>query len=238
MGQVGTRILRWNGITEDFQEECYHIPDIVQDEFQAVQGQITWVARRGQDTSDHLAFVEHELKSLWVQVRLEQKYLRHLIKKHVLYLQSSNSSACCQCPILGDFRQSPIPALFRDLHSEVSSGHVSPPPLESVTNWHFSRSFRFIFLNTYDHYPSGLILSTSPHSFQTISPTHFVHRRTENTWIEFHNVAYTVFVLQRATRFKANRNTSSIVWVKPPARPSKTPLPPGSKNPLYHSSRS
>ena len=131
MGQVGTRLLRWDGITEDFQEECYNVPDIVQDEFQAVQGQIAWVARRGQDTSDHLAFVEHELKSLWVQVRLEQKYLRHLIKEHVLYLQSSAPSLCCQCPILGDFRQSPIPALFRDLHSEVSSGHGSPPPLES-----------------------------------------------------------------------------------------------------------
>ena len=131
MGQVGTWIFRWNGITEDFQEECYNVPDIVQDEFQAVQGQIAWVARRGQDTSDHLAFVEHELKSLWVQVRLEQKYLRHLIKEHVLSLQSSNPSSCCQCPILGDFRQSPIPALFRDLHSEVSSGHGSPPPLES-----------------------------------------------------------------------------------------------------------
>ena len=112
MGQVGTWVLRWNGITEDFQEECYNVPDIVQDEFQAVQGQIAWVARRGQDTSDHLAFVEYELKSLWVQVRLEQKYLRHLIKEHVLYLQSSNSLACCQCPILGDFRQSPIPTLF------------------------------------------------------------------------------------------------------------------------------
>ena len=83
------------------------------------------------DTSDHLAFVEHKLKSLWVQVRLEQKYLRQLIKEHVLFLQSSNSSACCQCPILGDFRQSPIPALFRELHSEVLSGHGSPPPLES-----------------------------------------------------------------------------------------------------------
>ena len=134
MGQVGTRIFRWNGITEDFQEECYNVPDIVQDEFQAVQGQIPWVARRGQDTSDHLAFMEHELKLLWVQVRLEQKYLRHLIKEHVLYLQSTNSSACCQCPILGDFRQSPIPALFRDLHSEVSSGHGSPPPLESCSS--------------------------------------------------------------------------------------------------------
>ena len=134
MGQVGTQLLRWNGITEDFQEECYHVPDIVQDEFQAVQGQIAWVARRGQDTSDHLAFVEHELKSLWVQVRLEQKYLRHLIKEHVLSLQSSNPSSCCQCPILGDFRQSPIPALFRDLRSEVSSGHGSPPPLESQSS--------------------------------------------------------------------------------------------------------
>ena len=134
MGQVGTWVLRWDGKTEDFQEECYNIPDIVQDEFQAVQGQIAWVARRGQDTSDHLAFMEHELKSLWVQVRLEQKYLCHLIKEHVLYLQSSNSSLYCQCPILGDFRQSPIPALFRDLHSEVSSGHASPPALESCSS--------------------------------------------------------------------------------------------------------
>ena len=131
MGQVGLRLFRWNGITEDFQEECYNVPDIVQDEFQAVQGQIAWVARRGQDTSDHLAFVEHELKTLWVQVRLEQKYLRHLIKEHVLYLQSSTPAGCCQCSILGDFRQSPVPGLFRDLHSEVSSGHGSPPPLES-----------------------------------------------------------------------------------------------------------
>ena len=134
VGQVGTCFLRWNGITEDFQGECYNVPDIVQDEFQAVQGQIAWVARQGQDTSDHLAFVEHELKSLWVQVCLEQKYLCHLIKEHVLYLQSSTPSACCQCPILGDFKQSPIPALFRDLHSEASSGHVSPPPLESKSS--------------------------------------------------------------------------------------------------------
>ena len=78
--------------------------------------------------------MEHELKSLWVQVRLEQKYLRHLIKEHVLSLQSSNPASCCQCPILGDFRQSPVPALFRDLHSDVSSGHVSPPPLESCSS--------------------------------------------------------------------------------------------------------
>ena len=134
VGQVGTRLFRWNGVTEDFQEDCYNVPDVVRDDFQSTQGQIAWVARRGQDTSDHLAFVEYELKSLWVQVRLEQKYLRHLIKEHVLFLQSSNPSACCQCPILGDFRQSPIPALFRDLHSEVSSGHVSPPPLESCSS--------------------------------------------------------------------------------------------------------
>ena len=134
VGQVGTRLLRWNGVTEDFQEDCYNVPDVVRNDFQSTQGQITWVACWGQDTSNHLAFMEYELKSLWVQVRLEQKYLRHLIKEHVLYLQSSNSSACCQCPILGDFRQSPIPALFRDLHSEVSSGHVSPPPLESCSS--------------------------------------------------------------------------------------------------------
>ena len=111
-----------------------NVPDVVRDDFQSTQGQIAWVACRGQNTSDHLAFVEYELKLLWVQVCLEQKYLRHLIKEHLLYLQSSNSSACCQCPILGDFSQSPIPALFRDLHSEVSSGHVSPPPLESCSS--------------------------------------------------------------------------------------------------------
>ena len=154
MGQVGTWVLRWNGIIEDFQEECYNVPDIVQDEFQAVQGQIAWVARRGQDTSDHLAFVEHELKSLWVQVHLEQKYLCHSIKEHILYLQSPNSSACCQCPILGDFRQSPIPALFRDLHSEVSSGHVSPPPLESCSS-------RDSFVSFWDEL-NAIVLPTLP----------------------------------------------------------------------------
>ena len=113
--------------------ECYNHPDVVEDEFQAIQGQIAWVARRGQDTSDHLAFVEHELKTLWVQVRLEQKYLRHLIKEHMLPLQSYKFSDACQCAILGDFRSSPVPALFRDLHSEVSIGHGDPPPLESVS---------------------------------------------------------------------------------------------------------
>ena len=155
MGQGGTWVLRWNGITEDFQEECYHVPDIVQDEFQAVQGQIAWVARRGQDTSDHLAFVEHELKLLWVQVRLEQKYLHHLIKEHVLYLQSSNSLACCQCPILGDFRQSPIPALFRDLHSEVLSGHVSPPPLKPCSS-------RDSFVSFWDKLNTSVLPTVSP----------------------------------------------------------------------------
>ena len=134
MGQVGVWVLRWNRVTEEFQEDCYDVPDIVRDEFQSVQGQVAWVARQGQDTSDHLAFMEYELKSLWVQVRLEQKYLRHLIREHVLYLQSSNPSSCCQCPILGDFRQSPIPALFRDLHSEVLSGHGSPPPLKPCSS--------------------------------------------------------------------------------------------------------
>ena len=84
--------------------------------------------------SNHLAFVEHELKMLWVQVRLEQKYLRHLIKEHVLPLQSYKHSSACQCAILVDFRASPIPALFQDLHSEVLSRHGDPPPLESVSS--------------------------------------------------------------------------------------------------------
>ena len=105
MGQVGIHLLRWNGRTEDFQEECYNVPDVVQDEFRAVQGQIAWVARRGQDTSNHLVFVEHELKSLWVQVHLEQKYLRHLIKEHVfvratlLFGSQCAVSVCLRYPI-------------------------------------------------------------------------------------------------------------------------------------------
>ena len=115
-------------------EECYHVPDVIEDKFQAVQGQIARVARRGQDTSNHLAFMEYELKTSWVQVQLEQKYLRHLIKEHVFPLQSYKHSLACQCSIIGDFRASPIPALFRDLHSEVSSGHGDPPPLESVSS--------------------------------------------------------------------------------------------------------
>ena len=113
--------------------QYYNHPDVVEDDFQATQGQIAWVARRGQDTSDHLAFVEHELKTLWVQVRLEQKYLRHLIKEHVLVLQSYKHSDACQCDVIGDFPKSPVPALFRDLHSEVSFGHGGPPPLESCS---------------------------------------------------------------------------------------------------------
>ena len=48
--------------------------------------------------------------------------------------------------------------------------------LQFVTNWHFSRSFRLIFLNIYEHYPSDLILSSSPHSFKPISPAYSVHR--------------------------------------------------------------
>ena len=62
------------------------------------------------------------------------KYLRHLIKEHLLPLQSYKFSDACQCPILGDFRSSPIPTLFRELHSEVSIGHGSPPPLKSLSS--------------------------------------------------------------------------------------------------------
>ena len=45
-----------------------------------------------------------------------------------------------------------------------------------VTNWHFSRSFRLIFLILTILIRSDLILSTPPHSFHTILPAHFVHR--------------------------------------------------------------
>ena len=69
MGQVSGSIFRWDGSTEDFiQEESYHVPDMVKMEFQVAQGQLAWLAGRGQETSDHVALVEWELKCLWVLV--------------------------------------------------------------------------------------------------------------------------------------------------------------------------
>ena len=110
---VSGSIFRWDGVNEGFvQEECYHVPEVVQMEFQAAQGQLAWIVSRSQDTSDHLASIEWELKHLWVMVQLEQKYLRHLIKEHLAPLQSALPSSSCQCAIVGDFIQSPIPASF------------------------------------------------------------------------------------------------------------------------------
>jgi hypothetical protein len=105
-------------------------------EFQAAQNQLAWVADRGQGTSNKLASVEWELKRLWVQVRLEQKYLRHLIEEHLIPLQHSISGSFsgCQCPVVGNFGQSPVPTSFVDLHSEVVYGLDRPPPLESVSS--------------------------------------------------------------------------------------------------------
>ena len=95
------------------------------------QGQLAWLASQGQETSDHVASVEWELKCLWVMVQLEQKYLRHFIKEHLGPLQCSLSSTTCQCAIVGDFQQFPISTSFRDLHSSVLIGPDSPPPLKS-----------------------------------------------------------------------------------------------------------
>ena len=103
-------------------------------EFQATQNQLAWVASRGHETSHHLALVEWELKCLWVMVRLEQKYMCHLIKEHLAPLQHTTSQPSCQCPIVGDFQQSLVPASFRELNTEVSSGHASPPPLKSCSS--------------------------------------------------------------------------------------------------------
>ena len=79
------------------------------------QGQLAWLASRGQETSNHVALVEWELKHLWVAVQLD---------------------------IVGDFRQSPIPTSFRDLHSPVLLGHDSPPPLKSCSSRDSFISFR------------------------------------------------------------------------------------------------
>ena len=35
---------------------------------------------------------------------------------------------------MGNFRQLPIPSSFQDLHSPVSLGHDSPPPLKSCSS--------------------------------------------------------------------------------------------------------
>jgi hypothetical protein len=137
VGQVTGSLFRWDGKTEAFhQEDNYAAPEVVKMEFQAAQNQLAWVADRGQGTSNKLASVEWELKRLWVQVRLEQKYLRHLIEEHLVPLQHSlaGSFTGCQCPIVGNFGQSPVPASFVDLHSEVAYGHDRPPPLESVSS--------------------------------------------------------------------------------------------------------
>ena len=83
IGQVVSSIFRWEGCTETFiKEDNYHLPEVVKMEFQAAQNQLVWVASRGHETSHHLALVEWELKCLWVMVRLEQKYIRHLIKEY------------------------------------------------------------------------------------------------------------------------------------------------------------
>ena len=113
VGQVWDLVLRWYGNIEDFiQGDCYHVPEVVKSKFQVTQNQLAWVASGGHETSHHLALVEWELKHLWVMVQLEQKYLRHLIKEHLAPLQSALPSSSCQCAIVGDFVQYPIPASF------------------------------------------------------------------------------------------------------------------------------
>ena len=96
IGQVSGSILRWEGLSEVYvEEDCYHAPDVVKMEFQAAQGQLALLASRSQETSDHVASVEWELKCLWVAVQLEQKYLCHLIKEHLVPLQRSCSIFAC-----------------------------------------------------------------------------------------------------------------------------------------------
>ena len=69
IGQVSGSLFKWDGVTEGFvQEDCYHVRDVVKMEFQAAQGQLAWLAGRGQETSHHMASVEWELKRLWVMV--------------------------------------------------------------------------------------------------------------------------------------------------------------------------
>ena len=116
--------------------------------------------------------------------------------------------------------------------------HETMPKI-CVTNWHFSRSFRLIFFNTYDPYIPRSILSDIPHSFRTISPAHSIQQITENVCIESHNIADTTFILQWMTCFKTRRNTSSMdERPKAQARQQDQLPPPGSENPPYRSAGS
>ena len=67
---------------------------------------------------------------------------------------------------------------------QVSQETMGPATVTDLPRYHLSRTgifrvlFALFFLNIYEHYPLDLILSSSPHSFKTISTAYSVHRRT------------------------------------------------------------
>ena len=114
----------------------------------------------------------------------------------------------------------------------------SSPSVRFVTNWHFSRSFHLIFLNTYDPYlsrshPINTTMLVSNHfayslcsqitrKMCVLNPMHSRHNVCTTTGDPFQN--------------KTKHELYSM-RVRPQARSSKTTLPPGSENPPYCSSR-
>ena len=108
-----------------------------------------------------------------------------------------------------------------------------------VTNWHFSRSFRLIFLHAYNPY-------LSEHRFinlTTLVPIHFacsLHSQiTRKCVYRTHDVANTTFYTTTGDPFQSNaKHELYSMRVKPQARPLKTTPPPGSENPPCRSSRS
>ena len=108
-----------------------------------------------------------------------------------------------------------------------------------VMNWHFSRYFRLIF-SQHLRSLSFKILSYQPHHTHSKPFRLFTlftdneKTRVLNPWRSWHNVYTTT-----GDPFQANtKHKLYSMRIKPPARPSKTTLPPGSENPPYHSSRS
>ena len=81
----------------------------------------------------------------------------------------------------------------------------------SVTNWHFSRSFRLIFLNTYDPY----LLRSYLIKHNTLVLNHFncslCSQMIKSMCIQSHYVVNTTLKLQWTARFQTKQNTSSMV---------------------------
>ena len=108
-----------------------------------------------------------------------------------------------------------------------------------VMNWHFSHSFRLIFLNTNDLYPSRscLINLTTLVSYHFACSLSSQIMRKHEYWNPRHSRHDVCTTTGDPFPNKTKHKLYSI-RVKPQARPSKKTLPPGLENPPGRSSRS